>query len=92
MEHAVAVFLWSGPVVVRVTGEVPSEATLDKIATAHIGRNCRLKPTARVLEHLTIPAYSNRREPVCEELQDGSAYGGPVGSEGQQRASLGRRT
>lgn len=89
-EHAVAVFLWSGPVIARIAGALPSQVTLDQIAADYTARNCGVRATVRVLEHLTIPAYENVPEPVCEELESGFDRGGRI--EGKQRTSLGRRT
>lgn len=91
-EHAVAILLWSGPVIRRIAGEVgPSQTTLDQIADEWTAANCGVRPVVRLLEHLAIPAYSNPREPSCEELQDGSAYGGPIGAQGKEQATVGRR-
>jgi hypothetical protein len=68
-EHAIAIQLWDGPIVVKVTGAIPRQATLDEIAIKYTARNCGLRPNVRVLEQLTIPAYENVPEPTCEGLQ-----------------------
>ena len=88
-EHAVAILMWHGPIIVRLPGTTPSQTTLDQIAVKYTARNCGVRPIVRVLEHLTIPAYENVPEPTCEELETGFTRGGRI--EGQQRASLGRR-
>jgi hypothetical protein len=31
-DHAVAIQMWTGPITVEVTEEIPSQATLDQIA------------------------------------------------------------
>jgi len=67
-EHAVAILMWSGPIIRRIAGATPSQATLDQIAADYTAANCGVRPNVRVLEHLTIPAYENVPEPVCEEL------------------------
>lgn len=73
----------------RITGATPSEATLDKIAADYTARNCGVRPTVRVLEHLSIPAYENVPELTCEELETGFTRGGRI--EGKQQATIGRR-
>ena len=47
--------------------------------------------TARALNHLVLPGYENVPEPTCEEVEKGRASGGPIGAEGQERATPGRR-
>jgi hypothetical protein len=74
-EHAIVVQLWDGPETFRVSGEPPSQATLDEIADAYTARNCGVRPSVRVLEHLALPAYVNMPEPTCEELEAGRGPG-----------------
>ena len=89
-EHAIAIQLWDGPIVLKLAGVIPSPAKLDEIAAEYTARNCGVRPNVRVLCHLTLPSYVNEWASVCEELQ-GSAWldhGHARGIEGQQRASL----
>jgi hypothetical protein len=87
--RAVLVTLWNGPVVLGFSGPDPDAATLDRIARHYLSENCGVLPSARVVEHVAIPPYRNERQPTCEE-QTGLTSGGRI--EGQQWASLGRRT
>jgi hypothetical protein len=72
-KHAIAIQMWDGPIVVKLAGAIPTQATLDEIARAYTARNCGVRPNVRVLGQLTIPAYENAYEPVCEELQPSGA-------------------
>jgi len=59
-EHAVAILMWSGPIIRRIAGATPSQATLDQIAADYTAANCGVRPNVRVLEHLTIPGLRER--------------------------------
>ena len=68
-----------------VAGDVPA-------VTASVPVAGQCPPiTARVLDLLLLPAYENVDEPTCEELEKGLVSGGPIGVEGQERATPGRR-
>ena len=69
-----------------VAGDVPAVTGSDLA-----GRASARQPLARALNHLVLPAAVNEDEPVCEELEAGYSSGGPMGPEGQERSSVGRR-
>jgi len=43
-EHAVAILMWSGPIIRRIAGATPSQATLDQIAADYTAANCGVRP------------------------------------------------
>lgn len=69
MRNVVIATMWDH---VEVVGAVdpaapPTQAELDAIAERLTPENCGVRPVVRVVEQMTIPAYVDGGEPVCED-------------------------
>jgi hypothetical protein len=46
----------------------PTTGDLDAIARRLTASNCGVRTVVRVVEEMTVPAYYNSGEPVCEDM------------------------
>lgn len=71
MKSFIVATMWTGPKVVGAVDPAapPTQAQLDAMAVSLTPENCGVRPTVRVIEDATPPAYFDSGEPVCETSQ-----------------------